>query len=401
MTVPATTTTGVGWSARAGAWLAIGSSPAALVLGAGIAHRHGGAAAALPLLAGALVMGALLTAQGKLGLAEPLGEAATLSELAPRYLRRSSHVALNAILGVAMIGWFGFNVGLGGAAAAALLDLPGWAGPLLLGVPIVALSFGGMGRWNALAIATTSSALVLVGVVALRLAAPQTPVTVAPGPLSLAVPDVAALVGYASVFSVRAPDFSVGLRSGRDLLVCVGLLVVPTLLVLLAGAGLYLGTGSVDLVGTLAARDGLPVGNLLVALSVIAPAFTTTYSGSLSLRSVTRLSERAAVLTVAIPGLALAVLRFDRQLVGWLTVLAALLPPLVVPMALEGARRRRGRAPRLVPLWTFAPASAVAVALTAAHVPVAPLVGLALAGAATAWWTRRRRPPAGRSPDRP
>lgn len=400
MTVRSSGTAAVSWSARAGAWLAIGSSPAALVLGAGIADRHGGAAAALPLVLGALVMGLLLAAQGLLGLARPLGESASLSALAPRYLRRGSHVALNAILGAAMIGWFGFNVGLGGAAAAALLGLPGPLGPLLLGIPIVVLSFGGMGRWNALAIATTCSALVLVGVVALRLAAPQVPLAAAPGPLSLAVTDVAAMVGYVAVFSVRAPDFSVALRSRRDLLICVGLLVVPTVLVLLAGVGLYLGTGSVDLVGTLAAPGGLPLGNLLVALAVVAPAFTTTYSGSLSLRSVVPLSDRAAVLAVALPGLVLAALRFDRQLVAWLTVLAVVLPPLVVPMALEGARRRRGRRPRLVPLWTFAPASVVAVVLTAVDVPTAPLVGLALAGVATAWWSRRLDPSPSQPPDR-
>src|SRR5690606_588463 len=84
VTVRSSGTAAVSWSARAGAGLAVGSSPAALVLGAGIADRHGGAAAALPLVLGALVMGLLLAAQGLLGLARPLGESASLSALAPR-----------------------------------------------------------------------------------------------------------------------------------------------------------------------------------------------------------------------------------------------------------------------------------------------------------------------------
>lgn len=390
-------TPAVGWSARAGAWLAIGSSPAALVLGAGIADRHGGPAPAGPLVVGVLLMAGLLAAQGALGVAAPRGEGLTLSALAPRYLKGRSRAVLNASLGLAMIGWFGFNVGLGGAAAAQLLGVPGPVGPLLLGLPVVALSSGGISRWNPLAIITTCSALVLVGVVTMRLAAPGTPVAVSSAPLTPAIMDVAALVGYVAVFSVRAPDFSVGLRGPRDLWACVGLLVVPTVLVLLAGVSLNLGTGSVDLVGTLAGPDGLAIGNLLVALAVIAPAFTTTYSGSLALRSVAPLSQRTAVLAVALPGLLLAALRFDRQLLPWLTVLAAVLPPLVVPMAAEGARRRRGEVSHLVPLWTFAPASATAVALTVANQPTAPLVGLAIAAATTLWWLRRPAPAPGTS----
>ncbi|NDU77741.1 hypothetical protein GWI34_34795, partial [Actinomadura sp. DSM 109109] len=40
---------------------------------------------------------------------------------------------------VAMVGWFGFNVGLGGAAAAALGGVPVVAGVAALTVPTVAV----------------------------------------------------------------------------------------------------------------------------------------------------------------------------------------------------------------------------------------------------------------------
>src|SRR4051812_50149846 len=83
-------------------------------------------------------MAALLTAQGRLGLREPAGENAGMAELAPRYLPPVAERAFTALLAVAMAGWFGFNVGLGGAALAALTGLPDAAGGGLLGVPVVA-----------------------------------------------------------------------------------------------------------------------------------------------------------------------------------------------------------------------------------------------------------------------
>lgn len=349
----------VRWTARAGAWLGIGASPAALVLGAGLAARHDGPVPLLALLAGAALMVLVLVGSGYLGLVPPHGEGDTLSGLAPRYLAASGARVLNALLAAAMVGWFGFNVGLGGAALAALLGVPGPVGPLLLGVPTVALSLGGMRRWNAVALVATGSALVLTLVVTARLAAPAAPVTGALGAPALALADVAGFLGYVAVFALRAPDFSVGLAGPRDLARCVALLVLPMALVAVAGIALQRGTGSADLVATLAATGGLAAGNLLVAIAVVAPTFTTAYSGALALRAITGLSERAAVLVIAVPGLLLAAARFDRLLLPWLTLLAAALPPLVVPLAVEAARRRRGGAPREVPPWTWVPVRTV------------------------------------------
>jgi hypothetical protein len=87
----------------------------------------------------------------------------------------------------------------------------------------------------------------------------------------------------------------------------------------------------------------------------------------------------AATVAVALLGGLLAVARFDRSLLSWLTLLAAALPVLVVPMAAEAAARRRGRAPHRVPVWCWVPPGVVAVGATAAGVTFAPLLGLALA----------------------
>jgi len=371
------------WRARAGAFLGIGASPATLVLGAGIAARNGGPPAVVTIAAGAVLMALMLYGQGSLGLARPVGEDATLGQLVPRYLPRRSGRLLNALMATAMIGWLGFNLGLGGAALSALLQLPPWLGPLLLGVPLAALSVGGMRRWNVVAVVVMTSALVLAVVVTVRLAEPAVPISFEVPRAGIAFADIAAFVGYVAVFGLRTPDFTAGLRSRADLHRCVALMVVPMVAMTLAGVAIHQGTGSSDLVGLLAAPGGLAVGNLLVAVAVIGAAFTAAYSGSLALTAVSPLSLRQATLGVVVPGIALAVMRFDRLLLPWLTILAATLPPLIVAMAIEGARRRRGLVPRTLPWFTWGPAACLAVALTLLDQPVAPIVGLAVAVVAT------------------
>ncbi|MET8040843.1 hypothetical protein ABZU25_08260 [Micromonospora sp. NPDC005215] len=375
------------WPAAVGAWLGIGTAPATLVLGAAMAARHGGAVPATGLLLGGALMAALLWGQGRIGLRRPLGDGGTLTAVLPAYLGNTSRLLLAAVLTVSMVGWNGFNVGLGGASLAALTHLPGWAGPVLLEAAVLAVSWGPARLRNRVAVFTTLSAVVLVGWCLTVLPPPGAPVRLAAGGLG----DAAALIGYAAVFALRAPDFSVGLARRRDLAWCVGLLIGPALLGVLAGAGLWLRTGSADVVALLATGSGLAAyANLFVAVAVFAAALTTTYSGALAMRGLLpRVPAPVSMLAVAVLGGVLAVARFDRLVLPWLTVLAAALPVLVVPMATEAAARRRGRAPRTVPAWCWVPPALLAVACTLAGIGVAPLLGLALAGAGTVLWRRR------------
>lgn len=385
------------WTARAGAWLGIGTSPGALLMGAEIGAVHDGAAPLLGLALGAGIMVLLLHGQGLLGLHPPDGAGTTLTGALPSYLGPRGRRGLGVLLAASMVGWFGFNVGLGGAATGALLGIPDWVGALGLGTLVFVASLGGMRRWNALAVLTTGSALVLVLVVAFAVAPPRAPVRFGVQDATLLRVDVAAMLGYVSVFSVRAPDFSVGLRSRGDLARCVALLVGSTLVVAVVGVSLQLGTGSTDLVGVLAGREGLALANLFVALAVVAPSFTTTYSGSLALRSVSPwMTDRRAMAVIAALGTGLAVLRFDRQLASWLGVLAAVLPPVLVPMLLEAARRRRHRTPRRVPTWTWAPGAAVGGAVAIVGWGWAVPAGLGTTTLlVTGWWVASRHRTAG------
>ncbi|MGJ6962998.1 hypothetical protein ACSDR0_13915 [Streptosporangium sp. G11] len=381
------------WTGAAGAWLGLGAAPATLTMGAAMADRHGGAVPIVAVLLGAALMAALLYGQGMLGLGSSRAEGGTLTDVAPTYLSPAARTAVGILLTLAMIGWNGFNVGLGGASLGTVTSLPGPVGAVLLAAAVLAASYASGRLGNRIAVVTTLAALALVAVCVIRLSPPVLPVT---ADVRGILPDVAVLVGYVAVFALRAPDFSHGLAGRRDLLVCVALLVVPASLATLAGAGVWLRTGSPDVVATLAGTGDIAAfGNLFVTAAVFAPSLTTTYSGALAIRSVMPgLSRTAAILAVAVPGTLLAVLRFDLYLLPWLSALAAALPPLVVPMAAEAWRRRRGGTPRVIPVWTWVPAGVTATTLALLGVPAAPVAGLALALAATALNAFGRRPPA-------
>ena len=374
------------WTSVAGAWLGIGTSPGALLLGAGIAARYDGPIPLISIVLSAVLMFTLLWFQGRLGLRQPYGDGGNLTEISPRYFGPLMQKLLGAFIAIGMTGWFGFNVGLGGAALSALLGAPHWVGALLLGLPIIALSLKGLKTWNGLAALTTLSVLVLVVLVVARLAAHRLPFTLVTGSPLQTITDIAVFAGYVSVFTVRAPDFTAGLAGPRDLAISGILLCLPVIAIALAGVGLQQGTGSTDLVGILASPGGLAAGNLLITFAVIAPTFTTFYSGVPALKAATGMAAIPAMILIAVAGLGLAILRFDLRLISWLGILAAILPPLVVPLAVESTMRRRGHPPRLLPIWLWLSGALVSLGLMALHNPLALLAGMATSGLATLAW---------------
>lgn len=374
------------WQDVLGAWLGIGTAPGALIVGAGLASRYNGPVPLISILISLVAMFALLWFPGLMGMAPPIGEGAKLTDLAPKYFGPGMQRILAALIAIGMTGWFGFNVGLGGAALSSLLKLPGYIGPLAIGITVLVFSLLGIRRWNGLAALTTIAVIVLVVLISFRYSARMVPVTLSVGNPLLMVVDIATFVGYVAVFSVRAPDFTAGFASKRDLLISDLLLCVPVVLIALAGVGLQQGTGSTDLVGILAQPGGLAIGNLLVFLAVIAPSFTILYSGAPALRAAIGLNETIGMYAISAVGLGLAIARFDLFLLNWLGMLAALLPPLVIPMAVEAARRQRGGKPHLINIWLWLPGALTSAMLTILKQPTAALFGLLISGFVTLVW---------------
>jgi cytosine permease len=374
------------WRDVAGAWLGIGTAPTALLLGAGLAERYAGPIPLFSILAGTLLIFIMIWFQGYLGLQPPLGDGGNLTEVAPRYFSTAMQRVVGALIALGMTGWFGLNVAMGGAALGALIGLPQWLAALAMGVPILVLSLRGLKSWNTLATLTTICVLVLIALVVTHYGASAIPFAVHAAAPMPTLGDIAAIMGFVSVFSVRAPDFTAGLGSRRDLAMVGVLLCAPLMITILAGASLEQGTGSADLVSVLAGSNGLWIGNLLITLAMIAPTFTTLYSGAPAIRAAVGWSETVGMSAMAVIGFILAFARIDQWLLPWLSLLAAMLPPVLVLLAIESVRRRSGRGARMLPTLLWLTGAAVSLALTLAHYSFASLVGMAATGLAAGAW---------------
>src|SRR5918992_2982789 len=68
---------------------------------------------------------------------------------------------LTIVLVLAIVGWCGFYMGVGGAALSDLLGVGQWTGAFLLGAVVGGLTLAGQNRWNALLYVTAGAAVAL------------------------------------------------------------------------------------------------------------------------------------------------------------------------------------------------------------------------------------------------
>ncbi|MGY1769982.1 hypothetical protein [Blastococcus sp. SYSU D00813] len=379
----------VRWTRYVGGWLAIGSSPGALVLGAQLAD--GGGALPLPWVVPAVVlMAVLLALHGRLGLRPPIGSGQTFAELSRGYLAPPARTAVGLLVAAGMVGWVGFSLGIGGESLGRVLGVPAAACVLGLGLGVGALALSDVRYWNRVAVGTTLLTLVAAPLLLLGVDRVQSPVTSAAGAGSSAVVLLGAFVGYVAVFMLRSPDFTAGLAHRAGLLACVAALVLPALGLVLVGAALHLSAdtgGDATLAAVAAMRLGeVPVGDLLVVTAVVAPAIAAAYSGGLALKTFTGARPRVATAVITVLGLGLGVLGFHRGLVDWLSLLAGVAPPIAVPFWVEAARRRRGRPARRIPALVWLPPALAGGLLMALGVPGAPLIALGSALVVAGGW---------------
>jgi cytosine permease len=390
----------VPWTRHVGAWLAIGSSPGALVLGAQLADERSGPLPLVWLLPAVALMASLLLLHGRLGLRPPIGHGQTFAELSRGYLSAPARTAVGLLVAAGMVGWVGFSVGIGGESLARVVGVPRSVCVLGLGGIVLALALSDARYWNRVAVGTTVLTLLAAPLLLLGVDRVESPVTPALGSSADALVLVAAFVGYVAVFMLRSPDFTAGLARGADLLACVAGLVLPALGLVLVGAALHVsgdGGGDATLGAVAAMRwGGMPVGDLLVVCAVLAPAVAAAYSGGLALQTFTGARRRVATSVIATLGLVLGVLGFHRVLVDWLALLAGIGPPIAVPFWYEAARRRRGLPARLIPTGVWLPPAIAGGVLMGTGVPAAPLLALAAALVVAGVWglAGRRTAPA-------
>lgn len=327
----------VAWYERSGAWIGIGTGPAVVMIGAGLARTTGLATAAIGIVLGAVTLYLVAVAHGSLGQRHGLAMGANLQEVLGEGV---GPVALTLALVAAMTGWCGFYLGLGGAALADLAEMPQWAGSLLLGSVVLGAALSGQDLWNRVVYLTAGSSVALTLFTVFTVPVSGQPSDISVDPRGLAIATGGAIV-YAIVFAMRAPDFTADLAHARDVWKVGLTMLIPY--VALAGLGiwLYQRTGLHNMADVVARTERPEAGQLFLMLSAVGPAITAVYSCAVSIDSVRRTRHVVTMSLVGLIAVVLGATRFDRNLIGFLEAIAVVIPPALVVVLTVPALKRR------------------------------------------------------------
>ncbi len=267
---------------------------------------------------------------------------------------------LTGTMVLAMIGWGGFYMGVGGAALSDLIGTPQVVGSCALGVVVLGLSLLGQERWNLLTYLTAGCAVALT-VITVVAVPTDPPLAIESEPVAGFTFALGGMISYAVVFAMRVPDFTVDINRQSGVWIVGLTMFVPLLALAVLGVFMYARTGLFNLADVLAGTERPQVGQLFLTLSTIAPSVTTVYSGAISIESLVRVPHRAAMVAVAACATVLGATRFDQSLIGFLEVLGAVIPPALVVMLLTARLARAPRSPHPLLAWSSGAAAALAL----------------------------------------
>lgn len=366
-------TRGAPWYLRLGAWIGVGTSPGALMVGGGIAASTSSPWRVPGTMLGVLAITVLAVLSAHKGHAAR-APIVVLSRRAFGGARGEQIVAVFILLGVC--GWSGLYMGV---SVGALQQLWGWSTVLTagaLGGGLWLLYGTGFRSWNTM-VGLTGAASLGVAVLVSRdvVRADSTaagPLLDGPGALLFGV---GVVIAYAAVFALRAPDFTWDARHRADVVKAGAVFAVALLAFLLLGVEIYDRAGSFDL-ATLVNKTRTPaVGALLLLLAAIAPIVSGLHSGALSARQLLGWREAKGAATIALAAAVLGASRFDLYLLPFLRLLGAVMPPLLGVILAPAGRRRGWHA------WTgWAAGSLTSLALLRADYPIHILGGILVSG---------------------
>lgn len=372
------------WYLRLGAWIGIGTSPGALMAGAGMASVGAPAATVVGIVIGVALLTTLAVANASRG----QRRRAPTVEMARRVFGvRVGPGVVATLITAGVAGWSGVYFGVTGSATADLLGIPEWAVCLPLGGCVWLVYRSGFQRWNLL-VALTGAASIAVAVLsygAIEPSAAMAPVTqVAVGEQVGQVLLVSGLVvSFAAVFALRSPDFTWDARHPRDVWRAGGVLALTLVVFLLLGAGIYRQLGEWDL-AQLVTRSTMPgLGAALLTLSVIAPVVSGLHSGALGLSQVAGWRPAPGAAVVLVTAMALGATQFHVRLLGFMALIGAVLAPAIPVLLLAGPRYRVRHG------WcAWFAGSATSLALAGLDVPIHVVAGVcvSLVGMVVAAW---------------
>ena len=367
--------------------MGIGTSPAALMVGGGVADGNETWRLAVAVFAGVAVLTGLAVAQGMLGQRRH----ARLRTLAADALGRDGGRRIaSPVLAAMMIGWFAFNTSVAGTGLGRLLNVPSRVGMALFAAVMLTVAWRGL---NALSWTALVAGLATVGLAAdgLRIAlADRTGPLLGDGipqsDLGL-LPGIAVMVGYGAAFALRTPDFTHDLARPRQVAWCALLgLCAPLIAFAAAGAMLELSTGTWNLVDVLERLGSPTVAYAFVALGFTGSVLTNLHSGALSFEdAIPNLTHRRSLVIVAVSGTGLAALDFADSMIGFLTAMALAAPCLIGVLWIDELRGHRATT-RYVQrgIWAWAIGVGVGAILWSVDSPLALPAGIAVAAAIAA-----------------
>jgi hypothetical protein len=338
----------VPWYKRAGVWIGIATGPGAFVVGGGLAANLPLAALIPAIPIGALILSSVTVAEGIVA----RRRRQTLARRAASTFGSGLGAGLlNFAMAFGTLGWVSFYLGIAGFSLAKLLNLPGWSGPLILVSSSVVLNELGLNRWNALVWVTTISAL-SAAIVALVIVEPQ-PAEAVPGSSGLAglFWGIGSVVSYSTVFAVRCGDFTWDLETDADVIKDGLTMFVPLMMALSIGVMLYQTTGGWNLADVLARTPSAALGHIFLILSVIGPIQSNFHSGALAIEGLVSLKRRLGVLLMSTIGFFLGATRFDHQLIPFLDLLGAILPPALAVLLATALIRQKVPASTALLAW--------------------------------------------------
>lgn len=318
----------VSWYKRVSVWLGIGINPASLTLGAGLAILLPLQLIILSLVLGALILTIIAVLQGITARrrGQNLGQRANQTF-------GSASVFLNLLLIIGMLGWGGFQVGISGASAGNMFNLPAWVGALLITLIFFTLSGSGINRWNAFGWVTTLSAMALA-FFSLIITHAQPDWDLVPQAYSSAQIFYATGLGftYAILFALRAPDFTWDLKRDADVIKSGIAFYFAFTISAVIGAILYQTTGSSTLDRILQEYQYATLGYLFLIIAVASPILSILHSATLALETIIPAPKRLHTALICVTIFILGALRFDQQLLTFLDWVGVILPPALFVM---------------------------------------------------------------------
>jgi cytosine permease len=347
---------GVPWYRRTGAWVGMGTGPGALMTGAAVTGRVGPAIAIPAVVTGCLVLYFVCVTHGLQAFRSRIPMGVSVRAI----FGGRSGGSLTAVMVLAMIGWCGFYMGVGGAALSDLVGAPQVAGSCVLGLVVMGLSLLGQERWNPLTYLTAGCAIALTVITVVAVPSDPPP-AVESDPVVGFMAALGGMISYAVVFAMRVPDFTVDINKHSGVWIVGLTMLVPLLALAVLGVSLYSRTGLFNLADLLARTERPEAGQLFLTLSTVAPSVTAVYSSAISIESLVKVPHRPAMAVVAACATTLGITRFDQSLIGFLEVLAAVIPPALVVMLFTPRLARAPRSPH--PLLAWLSGAAVALVL--------------------------------------